>query len=75
MHMTASERKKALGHGGVKRIAERLGVSTPLVSLVLSGQRSNRRVRVAIARAIKVPTHIAFPRSELCTDTSNMQAA
>jgi DNA-binding transcriptional regulator YdaS (Cro superfamily) len=75
MHMTASERKKALGHGGVKRIAERLGVSPPLVSLVLSGQRSNRRVRVAIARAIKVPTHIAFPRTEDSANIPNAQAA
>jgi len=60
MAMTRWERKAALGHGGVKEIAERVGLSHPHVSQVLNGRRRDRKVEVAIARKLNRPVDEVF---------------
>ena len=43
------------------QLAERLNVSRALVSRVIRGSRSNKRVRLAIARALALPVRQVFP--------------
>jgi transcriptional regulator with XRE-family HTH domain len=61
MPLSRWERKEALGHGGISRIAAVAGVSQSWVSLVLHGRRRSPRVEAAIAEAIGLPVDVVFP--------------
>ena len=60
MALTRWEIKAALGHGGAKEIARRVGKSAPQVSEVIAGRRRDRAVEVAIARKIGKPVAEVF---------------
>jgi hypothetical protein len=61
MTLTKAERKDRLPHGGVSRIAEKLGVKVSAVSMVLNGHRRNRAIEVAIARMLRMKVADVFP--------------
>lgn len=64
---------KRLEHGERKKIAEALGVPAPTVSNVINGwyrprsekgRKTQRRVQVAVARALKVKVEELFPATD-----------
>lgn len=58
--MSRWERKAALKFGDLAEIAKRLGVTRPHASQVLNDKRRDRKVEVAIARAIGKPVDEVF---------------
>ena len=66
--LTRHDRKDRLGHGGVKAVAEEVGVDPALVSRVVNDKQRHPRVEEAIARRIvRAPNEIAFPPRERST--------
>lgn len=60
--LTRHDRKDRLGHGGIKAVAEEVGVDAALVSRVVNDKQRHRRVEAAIARRIiRTPNELAFP--------------
>nr|WP_321465136.1 hypothetical protein [uncultured Desulfobulbus sp.] len=55
----ALERK--LGHGAVKKIADKCGVQLPTVSNVMSGRRRNTAILTVIARTVDQPVRGICP--------------
>jgi DNA-binding transcriptional regulator YdaS (Cro superfamily) len=62
--------KERLEHGAQKKIAESIGVPAPTVSNVITGayrprtergRKTERRVQVAIARALRMKVEEVFP--------------
>ena len=64
--LTRHERKDRLGHGGVKAVAEEVGVDPALVSRVVNDKQRHDAVEAAIARrVVRSPDEIAFqPHAE-----------
>lgn len=63
--LSRHERKDRLGHGGVKSVAEEVGVDAALVSRVLNDKQRHAGVEDAIARrVIQSPNERAFPAHE-----------
>lgn len=63
--MNATDITKSLKRvGGVKAIADEIGVSSPTVSQVIHRVRPNPRIRQAIAKAIGKPVEEVFPDKE-----------
>jgi len=61
--LTRHDRKDRLGHGGVKAVAEELGIDPALVSRVLNGKQRHNGVEAAIAkRVVRSAAEIAFPQ-------------
>lgn len=61
MPLSKWERKERLGHGAATKIAEKVGRSQPHVSRVISGERPDRKVEVAVARMLGLPVTEVFP--------------
>lgn len=60
--LTRHERKDRLGHGGVKAVAEELGIDAALVSRVLNDKQRHAGIEDAIARRIvQEANEVAFP--------------
>jgi DNA-binding LacI/PurR family transcriptional regulator len=60
--LTRHDRKDRLGHGGVKAVAEELGVDAALVSRVVNDKQRHAGVEAAVARrVIRDESEIAFP--------------
>lgn len=60
--LSRHERKDRLGHGGVKAVAEAVGVDAALVSRVLNDKQRHTGVEDAIAeRVCREPNERAFP--------------
>lgn len=62
--------KQGLEHGAQKRIAASIGVAEPTVSLVITGnyrprtergRKTQRKVQVAVARALRMKVQDVFP--------------
>lgn len=67
MPLTRHERKDALGHGGQKRIADRLGVDAAFISRIVNTERTgarNERIEQAVADEIGRPVTDVFPPKE-----------
>ena len=63
--LTRHDRKDRLGHGGVKAVAEELGIDAALVSRVVNGKQRHAPTEAAIARRIvRAPNEVAFPPRE-----------
>lgn len=60
MAMSRWERKAALRHGAMKEVAKRTGRTLGHVSEVVRGNRRDRKVEVAIARAVGKPVDEVF---------------
>lgn len=62
VQLTRHDRKDRLGHGGVKSVAEELGVDAALVSRVINDKQRHDGVEAAVARRIvQADNEIAFP--------------
>lgn len=62
VYLTRHDRKDRLGHGGVKAVAEEMGVDAALVSRVLNDKQRHGPVEAAIARrVVRQANEIAFP--------------
>jgi hypothetical protein len=67
--LTRHERKDRLGHGGVKAVAEELGVDAALVSRVVNDKQRHSGVEESVARrVIRRNNEIAFPPREEFTE-------
>lgn len=65
VYLTRHDRKDRLGHGGVKAVAEELGLDASLVSRVLNGKQRHAPIEAAIARrVVQRPNEVAFPPRE-----------
>ena len=63
--LTRHDRKDRLGHGGVKAVAEELGVDAALVSRVVNDKQRHDGIEAEIARRIvRGPHEVAFPPRE-----------
>lgn len=64
--LTRHDRKDRLGHGGVKAVAQELGVDAALVSRVINDKQRHAGVEAAVARrVVHHPNEIAFPPREM----------
>ena len=60
--LTRHDRKDRLGHGGIKAVAEEVGVDAALVSRVVNDKQRHAGVEAAIARRIvRDDDELAFP--------------
>lgn len=72
--LSRHDRKDRLGHGGVKAVAEEVGVHASLVSRVVNGKQRHQQTEDAIARRIvQASNEVAFPPKE--TDDSEAAKA
>jgi len=63
--LTRHDRKDRLGHGGIKAVAEEIGVDASLVSRVVNGKQRHDGIETAVARRIvRSADEIAFPPRE-----------
>lgn len=63
--LTRHDRKDRLGHGGIKAVAEELGVDAALVSRVVNGKQRHAGVEDAVSRrVVQAPNETAFPPRE-----------
>lgn len=76
VQLTRHDRKDRLGHGGVKAVAEELGVDPALVSRVVNDKQRHEAVEAAIARRIvRSRNEVAFPPREAARTGRRASAA
>lgn len=75
VYLTRHDRKDRLGHGGVKAVAEELGINPSLVSRVVNDRQRHAGVEEAIARRIvHEPHEVAFPPRRVQRTRDNVTA-